>query len=84
METNTLELDCREMQPPEPMIAVLTALPTLQTGQRIKMLHRMIPRPLFEKLEEKGFLYQVEEYQTEQNTTEYIIWIWKEDSCTKD
>ena len=89
MNHTFIEIDCREMEPPEPMITVLASLPSLQQGQKIKMLHRIIPHPLFGKLQEKGFSYELEEktkdsamldIQSSKNQPPtYTIWIWRKD-----
>ena len=50
------------MEPPEPMLRVLEQLDRLQPGEGIKMLHRMKPRLLFPKLQEKGLNFRVIEY----------------------
>ncbi len=71
----TLTLDCRLLEPPEPMIKVLKAVSRLRRGQQIQMLHRMRPTPLFAKLIARGMAYRVEE-----KGSHVEVWIWlKED-----
>ena len=69
---------CRELEAPEPMVKVLEAVAAIKKGQKIKMLHRKKPVPLFARLHEKGMAYEV----TEKND-EFEILIWK-DECTKE
>ena len=61
-----ITLDCSLMEPPEPMLRVLEQLDRLQPGEGIKMLHRMKPRLLFPKLQEKGWNFRVFEYTSDQ------------------
>ena len=56
-----IQIDCRQMEHPEPMLAVLGACSKLQPGQQVQMLHRITPHPLFPKLNERGLDYRIEE-----------------------
>ena len=67
-----ITLDCSLMEPPEPMHRVLEQLDRRQPGEGIKMLHRMKPRLLFPKLQEKGLNFRVIEHTTDQ--VEVRIW----------
>ena len=51
-------IDCREMFPPEPMEAVLTAVESLAEDDAILMVHRKEPIPLYEKLEERNCTHE--------------------------
>ena len=68
-----IPLDCREMEPPEPMLQALHLVEKLKEGEQIQMLHRMPPFPLYDKLKERGF-----SYRQEGGDHNYTIWIWKE------
>ena len=68
-----IPLDCREMEPPEPMLQVFHLIEQLKEGEQIQMLHRIAPYPLYDKLKERGCSYRQE--GKEHN---YTIWIWKE------
>ena len=61
-----ITLDCRLMEPPELMLRVLEQLDRLQPGEGIKMLHRMKPRLLFPKLQERGWNFHVIEHTPDQ------------------
>jgi len=50
-------VDCRHMEPPEPMIAVLKKVEHMQPDQEIIMWHRKEPRLLIGKLKERGCDY---------------------------
>ncbi len=67
-----ITLDCSQMEPPEPMLRVLEQLDRLQPGEGIKMLHRMKPRLLFLKLQERGLNFRVIEHTPDQ--VEVRIW----------
>ena len=66
--------DCSLMEPPEPMLRVLEQLDRLKQGEGIKMLHRMKPRLLFPKLQERGWNFRVIEYTPDQ----IEVRIWRE------
>ena len=67
-----ITLDCSQMEPPEPMLRVLEQLDRLKQGEGIKMLHRMKPRLLFPKLQERSWNFRVIEYTPDQ--IEVRIW----------
>lgn len=73
MKPEFLEIDCREMEPPEPMLVILQSLEGLKPGMGLKVLHRMEPFPLYPKLTERGFAHRVEGEQPN-----LVIWITKE------
>ena len=75
LETPDLEwitLDCSQMEPLEPMLRVLEQLDRLKPGEGIKMLHRMKPRLLFPKLQERSWNFRVIEHTPDQ--IEVRIW----------
>ena len=67
-----ITLECSLMEPPEPMLRVLEQLDRLQPGEGIKMLHRMKPRLLFPKLQERLWNFRVIEHTPDQ--VEVRIW----------
>jgi len=50
-------LDVSELEPPEPLERVLTALEYLEEGQYLHMAHRREPLLLYPELEQRGFDY---------------------------
>lgn len=64
-------LDCRELEPPEPLNLVTNTLIELNNRSYIKMLHRIEPTPLLSMLNSNGY-----EYITKPNENEFIIYIW--------
>ena len=69
-----ITLDCGQMESPEPMLQVLEQLNRLKQGEGIKMLHRMKPRLLFPKLQERGWNFLIIELTPDQ----VEVRIWKE------
>ena len=67
-----ITIDVSELQPPEPMEIVLEKLDKIQSGQYIRMIHRMQPYPLYNILMDDGFRYKVDETQSLIH-----IFIWK-------
>ena len=68
---DTLVIDCRLLEPPEPMVKVLEAVGTLKDGQKICMIHRKKPVPLFARLHEKNMEFEVTEVE---DHVEILIW----------
>ena len=50
-----IEIDVRELEPPEPMLRVLETLPKLGDNSVLLVHHHRDPLMLYEKLEERGF-----------------------------
>jgi uncharacterized protein (DUF2249 family) len=50
-----IELDVRELPPPEPMIKILEALPQIDDKTCLLVHHHREPLMLYQKLEERGF-----------------------------
>ncbi len=65
-------LDVSALEPPEPLERVLAAVAELQPGERLRILHRREPFPLYELLERDGFTYRV--LQGEKTAYEILIW----------
>lgn len=57
----TLVVDVRGLEPPEPMVRVLRRLDTLRPGQRLIVLHERRPMLLYPQLEDRGFVHETEE-----------------------
>jgi TusA-related sulfurtransferase len=53
-----LVIDARELAPPEPMLRVRDALPTLARGATLTLLLPREPFPLYEVLRREGFVWQ--------------------------
>lgn len=52
-----VQLDVKDLAPPEPMTAILLALSTLAAHQILRVYHRREPFPLYEKLEASGWCH---------------------------
>ncbi len=68
-----IEIDCRELEAPEPLNLVVSKLPLLNETNSIKMLHRLKPQMLLNILNENNFKYEIIE-----EDTMVTICIWKE------
>ncbi len=67
-----VEIDCRQMAPPEPMVQVLTALESLGKGDQVLMVHRHNPVHLLPILTARGFSYR---FRTcTESLVELLIW----------
>lgn len=53
-----IPLDVSNMEPPEPMVTILSKLVELSVGSYLKVCHRREPFPLYEKLIKAGFIYK--------------------------
>jgi uncharacterized protein (DUF2249 family) len=51
-----IEIDVRELSPPEPMMKILNTLPQLGENGVLVVHHHREPAMLYEKLEERGFM----------------------------
>lgn len=61
METNLIELDARELEPPQPLMKILEALTTLPDGATLRARTRWRPTLLYAQLEQRGFTGESEE-----------------------
>lgn len=61
VDSGTVVLDVRGMEPPEPMVRTLAALEALPPGGTLVQVNVRVPRFLLPKLEEQGFEYEVRE-----------------------
>ena len=55
-----VELDLRELAPPEPMVRILECLESMDADERLVALTPFYPENLFPVLEERGFRWEVE------------------------
>jgi len=55
-----LVLDIRDLEPPEPLDRVLTAIADFGQGDTLKILSNFEPTPLYRILERDGFRHHVE------------------------
>lgn len=53
-----IELDARDLEPPEPMQQALAALAVLKPGEQLRMLLHREPFPLYAMLRERGFTHR--------------------------
>lgn len=67
-----ITIDCRDLEPPEPMIKVLEAAQLMEDDEALMMVHRKKPRLLFPRLEELGLKYKLEEES--ENLVKILIW----------
>lgn len=58
---DTVVLDVRGLEPPQPMMHVLEQLDTLGPGQRLEILHDRRPLFLYPHIEERGFAHETDE-----------------------
>ena len=67
-----IELDVRDLEPPEPLQQALAALTTLKPEEQLRMLHHREPFPLYPMLRERGFTYRTT--QLADDSYEVLIW----------
>jgi len=72
-----LTLDNRGLQPPEPMVRILSALDQLQPGQVLQAHNDRKPMFLLPHLDERGFAYAM----AEQDDGTVIIRIWRSEAA---
>ena len=53
-----VELDARDMEPPEPFVKTMEALEGLPAGERLRLLLRREPHPLYRALDLNGFVWE--------------------------
>ena len=56
--TNTIELDVRGLEPPEPLVRVLSTLETLPAGASLLLKIDCRPLPLYRILDRDGYVYE--------------------------
>ncbi|MDO6391002.1 DUF2249 domain-containing protein [Pontibacter sp. BT731] len=55
------QIDVRQMEMPQPMVSILSALETLPEGEALYVHHRKVPQFLLPQLTERGFKVSIEE-----------------------
>ena len=56
--TNTIELDVRGLEPPEPLVRVISSLETLPPGASLLLKIDCRPLPLYRILDRDGYVYE--------------------------
>ncbi len=69
----TQTVDVSQLEPCEPMERILAAIPTLQPGEYLHVLHRMEPHPLYAILTREGFAWLTKPGQV----VPVEIYIWR-------
>jgi hypothetical protein len=75
---NLIEIDVKDLQPPEPMTAILSALSQLTSGEVgvpncLVVKHRRQPFPLYEKLLASGWSYHCDV----KNDDDIVLYIFR-------
>ena len=65
-------IDAREMEPPEPFVATMDALESMDPNHRLLLILYREPHPLYRTLQKQGFAYSTE--ITPDYTIEILIW----------
>ncbi len=73
-------VDCRELEPPEPMVKILETVNNMAADEAVLMIHRKRPRLLFSKLDELGFNHDV----TEESEGLIKLLIWRDLRCIQE
>ena len=60
LQDDAVVLDVRGLEPPEPLVETLEALAALPRGKTLVQLNVRVPRLLLPKLEERGFVYEID------------------------
>ena len=68
-----IELDARDLEPPEPLEQALAAIAMLKPGELLRMLHHREPFPLYAILRERGFTHRTT--QLADDNYEILIWL---------
>ncbi|MDA8093634.1 MAG: DUF2249 domain-containing protein [Betaproteobacteria bacterium] len=67
-----IELDVRLLPPPEPMERILEALPDIEAGGALRMIHHREPFPLYGILAQRGYAWHVR--RMGEGHFEILIW----------
>ncbi len=73
VDENTLVLDVRGLNPPEPLMRTLAALETLPEGHQLLQVNARVPQFLVPKLVERGFACDVDESHADR----VLVRIWR-------
>ena len=68
-----VHLDVREMEPPQPMVEILSRLPELSPEDVLVVKHFREPVPLYAHLEDAGYSHSIEKL----GEGEYRLRIWR-------
>jgi uncharacterized protein (DUF2249 family) len=71
----TIEIDVRELAPPEPMMKILEALPQVDERTLLFVHHHREPLFLYAKLQARGYKWNLDKI----SETYYHLRIWRED-----
>lgn len=66
-------LDCRGLEPPEPLERVLEAISGMSRDQRVLMLLEREPYPLYRILQQNGYAWQAT--ARDDGVFEILIWL---------
>ncbi len=64
-EPNTVVLDVRGLEPPEPLVRTLVALESLPRGATLVQINERVPQFLLPRLHERGFSHEIAESSPE-------------------
>jgi hypothetical protein len=70
-----LFLDASALEPPVPFQQAVSILRQLQSGHYLRMIHRRVPRPLFDNCTQLGISHRY--FASDQNN--WIILFWRND-----
>ena len=65
------EIDVSRLEPPEPLERVLDALSGIKPGDRLRVIHRREPFPLYDILRRLGYRWET---QCEEGRYRILIW----------
>ncbi|MEH6649755.1 MAG: DUF2249 domain-containing protein [Motiliproteus sp.] len=74
-----IQLDVSAMEPPEPMLAIFSALAELPRLHRLDVHHRRQPFPLYGMLQQTGYQYRCQPLQQG-----YLIQIWPGENADRE
>lgn len=75
-----LEIDVRDLPPPQPLERILDALADLPAGDRLCIRHRREPHPLYGMLRNMGYRWQTIHHARD----DFEILIWEDDPKGQD
>lgn len=67
-------LDVSDLEPCEPLERILATIPNLQTGEYLRVLHRMEPHPLYPILTREGYAWLTQEGR---DVVQIEVYIWR-------
>lgn len=74
-EGNTVYLDVRGLEPPQPMAMILETMAKLDPSKILVVRHERVPMFLYPKLEEKGYTYET--HQIDKHNVQLLIRVKK-------